>query len=38
MPVILPGEAVDEWIAPEGEPENVLHQALSEMEYEVVRP
>ena len=38
MPVILPGAAVDEWIAPEGEPENVLHQALSEMEYEVVRP
>ena len=38
MPVILPGEAVDEWIAPEGEPEIVLHQALTEMEYEVVSP
>lgn len=35
MPVILPGEAVDEWIAPEGAPEIVLHQALMEMEYEV---
>ena len=38
MPVILPGEAVDEWIAPEGEPEIVLHQALTEMEYEMVSP
>lgn len=35
MPVILPGEALEEWIAPEGEPEIVLHQALTEMEYEV---
>jgi putative SOS response-associated peptidase YedK len=38
MPVILPGKALDEWIAPEGDPETVLHQALSEMEYEVVSP
>jgi putative SOS response-associated peptidase YedK len=38
MPVILPGKALDEWIAPEGAPEIVLHQALSEMEYEVVSP
>lgn len=38
MPVILPGTAVDEWIAPEGAPEIVLHQALTEMEYEAVSP
>jgi putative SOS response-associated peptidase YedK len=36
MPVILPGKALDEWIAPEGDPETVLHQALTEMEYEAV--
>lgn len=35
MPVIFPDEAVDEWIAPYGEPREVLRQSMTEMECEV---
>ena len=36
MPVILPGAAVDAWIAPGNEPEAVLEQCLTKIEYEIV--
>ena len=35
MPVIFPDEAVDEWIAPDAEPGEVLRQSMTEMKCEV---
>ena len=34
MPVILPEERIEEWIRPDGNPEKLLVQALTEMVYE----
>ena len=31
MPLILPYDAIEEWISPEGKPENVIERALTEM-------
>ena len=36
MPVILPGSKVDEWIAPDGEPEKVAETALTDLVLEKV--
>ncbi|MBR6322775.1 MAG: SOS response-associated peptidase [Lachnospiraceae bacterium] len=34
MPLILPGERIDEWIHPEGDPEALLPYALTDMFFE----
>ena len=36
MPLIMPGECVDEWIRPDTKPEDLVEHALTEMVYEKV--
>ena len=36
MPLILPEDAVDEWIRPDASPEKLLSQAVTDMIYEAV--
>ena len=36
MPLIMPGDCVDEWIRPDGKPEELVERALTEMVYEKV--
>ena len=34
MPVILPGELIREWIRPEGNPDDIIRHALTDMIFE----
>ncbi len=34
MPLILPGKLVNEWISPEGNPEELMAHAVTEMMFE----
>ena len=34
MPVILPEDAVQDWIRPDGRPDEILRRALTDMVYE----
>jgi hypothetical protein len=36
MPLIMPGDCVDEWIRPDAKPEELVEHALTEMVYEKV--
>lgn len=36
MPLIMPGECVEEWIRPDTKPEDLVERALTEMVYEKV--
>ena len=36
MPLIMPGDCVDEWIRPDAKPEELVEKALTEMVYEKV--
>ena len=36
MPLIMPGDCVDEWIRPDAKPEELVERALTEMVYEKV--
>ena len=36
MPLIMPGDCVDEWIRPDVKPEDMVERALTEMIYEKV--
>ena len=36
MPLILPGDCVDEWIRPDAKPEDLVERAMTEMVYEKV--
>ncbi len=38
MPMILPEKSIDEWIRPDGNPERLLGEALTEMVYEEADP
>ena len=36
MPLIMPGEFVDEWIRPDAKPERLVDEALTDMVFEKV--
>ena len=36
MPLIMPGDYVDEWIRPDAKPEELVERAMTEMVYEKV--
>ena len=36
MPLIMPGEFVDEWIRPDAKPERLVDKALTDMVFEKV--
>ena len=36
MPLIMPGDCVNEWIRPDAKPEELVERALTEMVYEKI--